>query len=186
MKDKKENKFRSIITNILIVIGILIIISNIILLFRVKNDNKLPSIFGYKLLIELSDSMNDTIKTGDLLVIKEVKDSEVKTGDILSFRDKNNKIITHRVTELIIRDQKYYFETKGDNNDSKDLDLVSGPAIEGIMVKRFKSLGFVLSFFNTITGKVVMVLITLIIFLTTLFIAELKKEKNSEEELEII
>jgi len=186
LKKKSKNKFASFITNALILIGVLIIVSNIYLLVKAKNSDKLPSLFGYKLLIELSDSMNDTIKTGDLLIIKDVKSSDILVGDILSYRGEKNKIITHRVTGLIIRDEKYYFETKGDNNDSKDLDLVPGKSIEGVMVHRIKSLGFIFSFLNTMTGKVVIVLVTLIIFLSTLFIAELKKEKNKEEELEII
>lgn len=186
MNKKIGNTFSSIITYTLIAIGSLIICFNIYFIVTNKASDKLPDIFGYKLLIELSDSMYSEIATGDLVIIKDIDPLDVKKDDVLSFRDKNNLIITHRVTNIIRNDGEVLFETKGDNNTSKDIDLVEANQVEGIMICSIRKLGYVFSFLSTTIGKIVVILIAVIIFLISLFIREIKKEAKSKDKLELV
>lgn len=184
---KEKITFGSIITDILIVLGTLIVIGNVYLIVVGMRDDELHGIFGYKFLVELSDSMKDTIQTGDLVIIRDTDIKDIKSNDILSYRDNNNAIITHRVISIVENDGKRLFETKGDNNHSADVELVSENLIEGTYVMRITHLGFVLVFLGSTAGKVVAVLVFVILLLISLFIYELKKGNNKkEEELEII
>ena len=179
----------SIITDLLIVLGIFIIIGNVYLISVGMKDDQLHAICGYKFLVELSDSMKDTIKTGDLVIIQDTDIKDIKKDDILSFRDeKNDAIITHRVYDVVEKGGKTFFETKGDNNKSLDIGLVKADSIEGVYVTKIANLGFVLVFLGSTAGKVVSILVLVIICLITLFIYELKKSNKNKkiEELEII
>ena len=186
---KLKLSFGSIIADILIVLGTVIIIGNVYLISVGMKDDNLHSIFGYKFLVELSDSMKDAIRTGDLVIIQDTEIKDIKKNDILSYRDeKNNAIITHRVVDVVQKDGKTFFETKGDNNKSLDLGLVKAGAVEGVYVTKVANLGYVLVFLGSTAGKVVSVLVLVIICLITLFVYELKKsnKKKKIEELEII
>ena len=184
---KEKITFGSIITDILIILGTLIVIGNVYLIIVGMKDDKLHGIFGYKLLVELSDSMKDTIQTGDLVIIRDTDVKDIKNNDILSFRDNNDAIITHRVISIVERDGNRLFETKGDNNQSVDTELVTEDLIEGTYVTSIAHLGFVLVFLGSTAGKVVAVLVFVIIILIGVFIYELKKgNKKKEEELESI
>ena len=177
----------TIITDILIVLGLFIIIGNVYLISVGMKDDKLHGIFGYKFLVELSDSMRDTIKIGDLVVIQDCLINDIKENDILSYRDNNDAIVTHRVIQVVEKEGKIFFETKGDNNKSLDVDLVPAGAVEGKFVKKIPQLGFVLVFLGSTIGKVVSGLILVIIVLISWFIHELKKSnKKDKKELEII
>ena len=184
---KEKIRFGSIITDILIVLGTLIVIGNVYLIVVGMKDDRLHGIFGYKFLVELSDSMRDTIQTGDLVIIRDMNPKNISNNDILSFRDNNDAIITHRVISIVENNGKRLFETKGDNNDSADVELVEEKAIEGTYVCHVAHLGFVLAFLGSTAGKVVSILVFLIIILITVFIYELKKSnKKGNKELEII
>jgi len=178
----KKNSVGSIITNIFIVIGIFILVINVSLIYLGSRQNDVPSLFGYKFLIELSNSMEETINVGDLVVIKEKNPTKIEVGDILSFKGDKDVIITHRVTDISKNNDDIYFETKGDNNASLDVDLVSSKNIEGVMVTRVRHAGTILKFLSTTAGKIITCLVIVIIFLVGLFISELKNEQSKKED----
>ena len=65
-----------------------------------------------------SNSMNTYIYRGDVIIARRANSKEVKNikkGEILVFRW-NNKIISHRVYNVIKKDGKVYFKTKGEKN----------------------------------------------------------------------
>ena len=88
-----------------------------------------------------SDSMNPIYYRGDAIIYKEVKPGEVKEKDILVFKS-GSAIITHRVKKIIIDDNKIYFQTKGDNNDTEDIELVSSNNIYGVVKYVVKYIGY--------------------------------------------
>ena len=82
------------------------------------------------------NSMEPTLRDGDLVVVKKVEPSEVEPGDIIVFYKPGSKseIIIHRVIQKAERRGEVYFRTKGDNNDSADPWLVPEEDLIGVVV----------------------------------------------------
>ncbi len=66
-------------------------------------------------------SMEPTLNTGDLVLMLPVNDPrEISIGDVIVFRRPNGELIIHRVIEIRIYNDTYYYVTKGDNNPVPD------------------------------------------------------------------
>lgn len=84
-----------------------------------------PQIFGYQLKSVLSGSMEPGIKTGSIIAVKPGGDmTRFKEGDVVTFQEEENKLITHRVTEVIENGKQVLYRTKGDNNNAEDMNPV--------------------------------------------------------------
>ena len=85
----------------------------------------LPKVLGYEAYTVISGSMEPEITTGSLVYVASVKPQDVQKEDIIAFyggRD-TNAIITHRVVEnRVIMGE---FITKGDANQTNDMNPVS-------------------------------------------------------------
>ena len=80
------------------------------------------------------NSNNDSINIGDLIFIKhKSKKDKYEEGDIISFI-KNDEVITHR----IIKKNKKFYKTKGDNNKLSDKFNVIESKIIGKFIGKFK------------------------------------------------
>ena len=178
MKKKKTiSQIFSIFTNLVIVFAVLIIFINLFLIFSGNRDKKvLPDIFGYKFLVELSDSMKPSIQVGDLVIIKE-KESYQK-GDIISYRDVKDIIVTHRINKVVMSDDNEYFQTKGDHNKTCDTSLVSEKQIEGASVMKISGLGNVCLFLSSPIGMGVLILIIIVLFLIDFLIQKVREEEE--------
>lgn len=86
----------------------------------------IPMFWGYKPLVVISGSMEDTLKVGSL-VYYEYKDiRDFNENDIVVFK-RGKHIISHRIVKI----QENGFVTKGDANNTNDFKLVSHEKILG-------------------------------------------------------
>lgn len=96
-----------------------------------------PSMFGYSSLTVETGSMESTLQIGDLILIKDTDD--YKIGDIVTYIREGDKIpTTHRIINYAGEDA---YVTKGDANNSKDMDDVTKDMILGEVVKVFPKAG---------------------------------------------
>lgn len=109
-------------------------------------------LFKYKLIAVASNSMSPTYKRGDAVIYEKVSSESIKEGEILVFV-KDNKIITHRVIKKWTNNGTYYFNTKGDNNDSKDAFDIESKEILGKVVFKIKYIGYPTVLINEFFGK---------------------------------
>ncbi len=97
-----------------------------------------PSLFGYSTLTVETGSMSGTIEIGDMILIKDTGD--YKIGDIVTFLPEDDKVpTTHRI---IFCNDDGTFVTKGDSNNTKDLEPVSKDEILGEVIKVYPKVGF--------------------------------------------
>lgn len=110
----------------------------------------LPPVFGFLPCIILSGSMSPVLEAGSVAYI-DTNDTECGIGDIITYHltigTADDTLVTHR----IIRAQDNAFVTKGDANDTEDMNLVQKEQIAGILRFHIPGLGFLLS---RITPKV--------------------------------
>jgi signal peptidase I len=91
-----------------------------------------PSVLGYQLKTVLSGSMEPGIKTGSIIAIKPGGDmTRFQKDDVITFKVSNDKLITHRVTDVKGTGKNTQYITKGDNNNAADLDPVLAANVVG-------------------------------------------------------
>ncbi len=80
--------------------------------------------------IILSDSMNPSIRRGDMVVIKRISSENININDIIEYKVDNIYII-HRVINIKHTKNGVVYITKGDNNKSRDAKEVVESQITG-------------------------------------------------------
>jgi len=123
---KKLNKLYLIITLILIVLVLLN-----------------AGILKYQIMVIGSNSMKEYMEKGDVIFLERLNNNEktdLKKDEILVFKY-DNKIISHRITKVIKRENQVYYKTKGDNNDQEDNTVIKQEDIIGKVLHRFKYIG---------------------------------------------
>ena len=168
-KRKKNTKTAKKILDVIIII----LLYNIILVL-ISCINKIDDInfFGYKAYIITTDSMADSINSGDIVIVKEVPEEELQIGDVITF-EKDYQVITHRITKIDDETGKRVYTTKGDNNNLEDNQKIEYEQIEGKSVLTIPKLGYL---FNFLENQIVFLLIVLIL-LIVLFFRIRKNEK---------
>lgn len=121
-------KFKTVKKIVSGMINVVLYTSLIVLAFIVistKASGGEPEIFGYQLKAVLSGSMEPEFKTGSIIAVMPGGDmTRFKEGDIITFIEEDNKLITHRVIDVIRSGDQVMYETKGDNNNAPDSNLV--------------------------------------------------------------
>lgn len=154
----KAKKIKNILEYVIIVSVILV---NVILIFEsVSNPNKTPSLFGKKAFVIVSGSMIPEIQIGDIVIVNET--NKVKVQDVIAFR-KDANVIVHRIVKEMQISGKTMYQTKGDNNNVADAELIEMKNIEGIVVSRIPFIGKILILlYNNIQIVIIFILLFLI------------------------
>lgn len=153
---KRKNKVgtvKSVLTYLLIAIITIWVI--IFVLGKVSEGNNKFQINSF---VVISGSMNPTLKVNDLIFSKKIEESEIQKGDIISFI-KDNQVITHRINNILEKDGKRQYETKGDNNNDIDEENVTYEEIVGKYIFRIPVIGYLVRSSQTQMGLVVIIII---------------------------
>lgn len=190
---KKLKKIISII--VLILLLPVLIVNSVILINSYTKPDEIPSFMGWKPFIVLSGSMETEIKTGDIVVVKEVPIEEIKLNDVIAFKE-DGIVITHRIVEIKDENGLRKYITKGDNNNVQDSGFVLKEQIEGVYQFRIEGLGNLAMFIQTPIGMLVCLSIPLGILLLIQMSDNKKiqkeqrekyrKEKDLEKEIEML
>ncbi|MFE8697315.1 signal peptidase I SipW [Cytobacillus sp. FJAT-53684] len=120
-------KTLKIISNIITVILFFNLILMAFLVVSSKASGGEPQAFGYQLKTVLSGSMEPTFQTGSVIAVKPLDSKErksLKKDDIITFQTGEDILITHRIIGVNTSGEHVMYETKGDNNQTADMDAV--------------------------------------------------------------
>lgn len=200
----KRKKSAAEITMFWVSIGLCVLmlpllLMNIVLIFKsIVHPNDLPTIFGYKPLIVLSDSMYPTIKKGDLIFTQVVDVKDLKPGDVITYREYEDDgktlgtVVTHKIYDITTETDGEHagqlkFRTYGINNqrqadgtirynaDGEMVvinmdDAVYAPQIEGRYTSKISGLGSFIYWMQGTWGLIVCIGIPLVAFIVYEFI----------------
>ena len=121
------------IQKIFLIIIIFILLFTLYSKFILKEE--LIKLYNTAILVVLTGSMEPTIKSGEMIIIKEQTDYNV--DDIVTYKEDRNFFVTHR----IINKYENKYETKGDNNNLID-ETIDKDQIEGKVIYHSKVCGF--------------------------------------------
>ncbi len=122
-----------------------------------------PMSFGFRSYLVQSGSMEPTIMTGDIVVIQS--QSEYRKNDVITFHDKENRVVTHRIANMETKDGTQMITTKGDANRSDDFDTIAPDQIIGKVTLTIPKLGFLVAYGKSLPGLIIMVLIPAALFI---------------------
>jgi signal peptidase len=180
MKTKIES-----IANIIFSIGYYAFMVLVVSLAVLLAVSAFPVPGNYKVKIVQSGSMEPSIKTGSIVVIRP--ETSYAVGDVVTFgRDTKVDVpTTHRIVEMRTESGQYVFKTKGDANKDADVAEVRQPEIIGKVLLDVPYLGFLLDFAKKPIGFALLVILpaTMIVFdeVRTIWMEITKKRKRNSE-----
>ncbi len=175
MIEKKENRALKILSNILFVIFMLVMVFLILITAQSKFTGMEPSLFGYRLYVVDSGSMEPTIKMNSLILVNEKTPDQIVMGDILTYYGADSKSrVTHRVVE--IGPNNDYFITQGDANNLEDAMAVERENVIGIVALSIPLVGYAFRFLSSTPGIVFILALGIISFIAPLIFKRQPKE----------
>ena len=172
-----------------ILIPILIINCTLIIKSFVHKD-EVPGIGGNIPLIVLTDSMYPDIKSGDLIICRDVDTDDIEVGDVISFYDpagNGTSVVTHKVVEIIDENGTRSFRTRGTNNNTDDrLPVPEDKVIAEYTGVRIPGAGGVAIFMQSTTGLIICVVVPIVLFVGYDVIRRRLYEKNKADDVEAL
>ena len=136
---------RNIVLKVMNVISVFIIVCSVLALLTVvlAKPGEAPNFFGFSLFRVMTGSMEPTVPTNSLIVVKRVPAKDLEVGDVITFYSRDPSLMgepnTHRIIRFEEDGGKRYVYTKGDANNIED----RYPTYEEDLIGRvvFSSLG---------------------------------------------
>lgn len=149
-KNLRGRVFSAIWRVMLILLAVILAISACALAYdKFVKKSKIPSVFGYSVLIVASPSMTGAIEEGDAIIIK--KSDSYAVGDVITyFPADENFSVTHRIVKM--EGDKFY--TKGDANQSEDPDPVLIEQIAGKVAVKLDKVGYFIEWLKSPVGMI--------------------------------
>ncbi len=165
-KEKKKNVFKTIWNIISRTLLIAIIILFLVTLIRSIVFNK-TDVFGYRIYLIMSGSMEPEINVKDAVITKETDD--LQKGDIIAFQT-GNTVTVHRIANVITKENHNLYQTKGDNNNVEDANLVAQSQVRGKYVGKISGVGNIVMFLKQ---NIIFVLLAIGILIIVIFVRRL-------------
>jgi signal peptidase len=110
-----------------------------------------PRVAGAVPLNVLSGSMNPTIRTGSVVVVRPVDVESLRIGDVITYqvRSGDPTLVTHRIVGISAGSGEPTFRTKGDANDTIDRGVVRSVQIRGKVWYAVPVVGYVTNALET-------------------------------------
>lgn len=160
-RNERARKRKKVLKIIFMPIALLVLIICIYIAYQkfvLKTDD--IELFGYRMYIVLTGSMEPEIKPNDLIITKKAESKDIYNGDIITFyAEGKNSTVTHRVIEVIEDEGTTLYKTKGDNNNAEDENLVKYDNVIGKYVFKVSKIGVIITKSLTGTGLIVVFLI---------------------------
>lgn len=188
----RMKKIGNIFLDILIVLVVVAALTISVMVITSKATG-VANVFGYSPVSVLTDSMEPTFNTGDLIIIKQIDTDNLKKDDIVTYKEVINEVEvlnTHRIIERYVEPNGFInYVTQGDNVPQRDIMPIYPDQIVGQYIDiKIPYLGKAIDFVKTQNG----ILICFVIPLALLFIWQLYKfimllaESRKEKEIEAV
>lgn len=145
---KRSQKIKKILIIILYIMLIPTILFSLLLIcLELGNSGKFPSFLNINMEIYTisSKSMEPRLHVNDIIVVKKgYKNEEYKIGNIITYINRDGEYITHRIDKIVSADLQRAYITKGDNNNTVDMDIVKYNDIIGKVVYTMPRFGVIM------------------------------------------
>ena len=128
-----------------------------------------------RLFVVQSGSMEPSIHIGSITVVKP--QAQYQIGDVITLQEPANPkvTLTHRITEIRNQNGKFSYVTRGDANDTADLEIRPAENVIGRTILSIPLIGYAVGFAKTRNGLLFLVILPAI-FIATSEIITIKNE----------
>lgn len=178
-KNPRGRVFSAIWRVILILLAaVLAITSGALAYDKFVKKSKIPSVFGYSMLIIASPSMTGSIEAGDAIIIKNSDSYAV--GDVITYFPADESFsVTHRIVRM--EGDKFY--TKGDANQSEDPDPVLIEQIAGKVAVKLDKVGYFIEWLKSPVG-IIFAATFIVLLILIIVIADKRRGKTGSADSE--
>lgn len=148
------------------------------------SDNE--ELWTYKAYTVLSDSMQDTFQSGDVVIIKKTDTENLEAGDIISFYSidpyTEGEIYTHKIREVTTYNGELAFTTYGTTTGDDDSYPATAENVIGELCYVVPNIGEFVQFSQSSKGYVLIIVIPILIclLLEIRHLLSLVKKKDDE------
>lgn len=173
-KNPRGRVFSAIWRVMLILLAAVLAITVAMLAYdKFVKKSKIPSVFGYSMLIIASPSMTGAIEAGDAIIIK--KSDSYAVGDMITYFPADESFsVTHRIVRM--EGDKFY--TKGDANQSEDPDPVLIEQIAGKVAVKLDKVGYFIGWLKSPAG--IIIAAAFIVLLILIIVIEDKRRGKTD------
>lgn len=162
-------KVVGIVINVILWLFVVFAALTTVVVFTGTSNNGVGNLFGYMPFSIQTQSMEPTIKAGDVVIGKEVDFNTLKEGDIITYWttvDEQKILNTHRITKVISNGKGSVpsFKTKGDNNQIEDEYTVAAADIVAKYNSKISGLGKAVDLLETQKGFFICIVLPLFLF----------------------
>lgn len=125
----------------------------------------------------VSESMEPTLEINDVVISQKCEPSQLQIGDIITF-EQDGRIISHRILDITSTNSVIKFETKGDNNEIPDPDIVDSGQVYGKVLFKIKRIGKIISYIQNVRGFINIAIFAVIVYI---LVSLRDKQKNSRK-----
>ncbi|MBQ8574893.1 MAG: signal peptidase I [Clostridia bacterium] len=166
-------KIRNVLFNILAIVTVLAV--------GFVGFNLLSGAKGYAV---TSDSMKDTLNTGDVVFVKSVTFDELQVGDVITVASSGGeRFFTHRIVEINKTDRTV--TTRGDANGADDPMPTEEERIVGRMWYSVPLLGFItigFSYVSQSAGLLILAAVAVVFVVLNSILTKSKKRRGESDE----
>ncbi len=116
---------------------------------------------GFRGFIVSSGSMEPAIGVGSLIITESIRPNTLRKNDVITFTApiREHEIVTHRIQNIIQKENLTVIKTKGDHNNNVDNWVLAGGGVIGKVLYTIPFLGFLFAFFQTKAGLILFVIL---------------------------
>lgn len=122
-----------------------------------------PMLFGRQMYIVTGGSMAPAIPVGSAVVSERTRAVLIKEGDVITYVNRQEHIVTHRVTEVVSDQLGRGFRTKGDANEDPDQEIVRPVNVVGRVWYHVPLVGYILHYANQSATKLAFLVLAIMI-----------------------
>lgn len=183
--------FRTILVWLVVLLAVFMMVFTIVSVTTFNSSQR--TLFGYRALIVMSDSMSATdFSAGDLVLTRYVDPDTLQPGDIIAYSsldpDSYGETITHKIRSRTTNASgEPGFVTYGTTTDTDDAIVVTYPYVLGKYTGRIPKAGSFFLFLKTTPGYIVCILLPflLLILMEGVHCIRLFKQYKSEQQTEL-
>ena len=139
-------------------------------------DTPQPAVFGWSWAVVISGSMEPNIRVDDLVVVHE--EDSYAVGDVITYQS-GSSVVTHR----IVAQTPNGYTTRGDANNTDDINPVPKSYVIGKVTYVVPGVGLFIQYLRTPLGMTCMVLIGFLLIEIPYLLDKRKNEEGGRSEL---